>query len=177
MGSGTKVHVLFAMRESYFSCIAHSHSLEFSHVNASSIFWHFSKNATVACSTSLLAIHQSQNHSFRCFWSLSLGTCCEGSLDGLSFETTIFFSNDQLGVDSFFTPSIVVSFNNVSQLKVNGSFPSTPLFTISCTITFFTFLGWSTPPNFFDLAMDTTFLLLTIILISTHIKQYAFVLS
>jgi hypothetical protein len=32
MGSGTKVHVLFTMKELYSSYIVHSHSLEFSHV-------------------------------------------------------------------------------------------------------------------------------------------------
>jgi transposase InsO family protein len=46
--------------------LAHSHSLEFSHVNASSTFWGSSKNVMVARSTSLVAIHQSRGHSLRC---------------------------------------------------------------------------------------------------------------
>ncbi len=61
---------MFAMKELYSSCIVHSHSLEFSHVNVSSIFWGSSKNAIVA-----------------------------RSLDGLSFETTNFSFDENFGVD------------------------------------------------------------------------------
>jgi len=171
--SGTKVHVLFVMRESYSSCIAHSHSLEFSHVNASLIFWGSSKNATVVRSTSLVAIHQSRSHSLRCLWGLSLGTSCEGSLDGLSFETTNSSSDEELGVDSLCTPSILVSFKIVSRLKVNGCSTSTS----SCKTTFFSFSKWGTPPISFDCSMDTTSLLMMILLVSTHIKWYVLVPS
>ncbi len=124
----------------------------------------------MARSTSLVAIHQSRGHSLRCLWGLSFDTCCEGSLDGLSFKIINSSSDEELGVDSLYTPSIIASFNGVSQLKVKGSSLST------FTTTFFTFLGWSTSPFFFYPSMNT-YLLLMILLVSTHIKQYAFVPS
>ncbi len=79
-------------------------------------------------------------------------------------ETTNYSSDEELGVDSLCTPSILASCKGVSQLKVNDSSSSTS----SHIITFSSLSGWSTPPISFDPSMNTTSLLLMILLVFLH---------
>ncbi len=100
LGSGTKDQVLLTIKESYSSCMAISHFFASSFFNTSSIVWSSFKKVMVACSTSLVATHQSWGHSLSFFWGLSLCPSYCGSFKPSSCGGTNFSSEENFDVDS-----------------------------------------------------------------------------
>ncbi len=107
-----------------------------------------------------------------CFWGLSLHPSCCGSFKPSSCGGTIFSSEEKINVDSPSTSSFGFSFKDLQLSNLTSS----SSFTTTC-ITCFEggLLSW-TPSTFFVPLRNTKSRLLMILLVSTHLKQYALVL-
>ncbi len=130
LGTSTKDQMLLTTRESYSSYMAISDFFTFSPFNASSTVWGSFEKTMVACSTSLVATHQSQGHSLRCLWGLSLHPSCCDSFKPSSYGVTNSSSKEEFDVDS--SPSM--SFAGLSFKDIWFTFlTSSSSFTTSST--------------------------------------------
>ncbi len=176
LGSGTKDQVLLTIRESYYSCMAISHFFASLPFKTFSTIWGSFEKAMMAHSTSLVATHQSQGHSLRCFLGLFFHPSCYGLFKPSSYGGANFSSEEEFDVDS--SPSM--SFDGLFFKDIRlASLTSSSSFTTSsrtCPTCFETLLSW-TPSTFFVPSRNTTSQLLMILLPFTHIKRYALVPS